>query len=198
MPRQPLDDTALDIVFREAHTHYGFRPEPVDEAALRRLYDLLKWGPTSMNCQPARYVFVMSEEGKSRLLPALSEANRDKAHEAPVTVIVAVDTHFYEHMPRVFPSSPNARQRFAENPDKASDTAWRNGTLQGAYLIIAARMLGLDVGPMSGFDHAMVDEEFFPDGRYRSNFLVNLGVGDPESLRPRGERLAFEEVAEVV
>ncbi|MFW3615293.1 malonic semialdehyde reductase [Billgrantia antri] len=198
MPRQPLDDTALDTVFRQARTHYGFRPEPVDEATLRQLYDLLKWGPTSMNSQPARYVFVMSEEGKSRLLPALSEANRDKAHEAPVTVIVAVDTRFYEHMPKVFPSSPNARERFAENPETTSDTAWRNGTLQGAYLIIAARMLGLDAGPMSGFDDAMVDEEFFPDGRYKSNFLVNLGTGDPESQRPRGARLAFEEVAEVV
>ncbi|QOR37308.1 malonic semialdehyde reductase [Billgrantia diversa] len=198
MPRQPLDDTALDTVFRQAHTHYGFRPEPVDEATLRRLYDLLKWGPTSMNSQPSRYVFVMSEEGKSRLLPALSEANRDKAHEAPVTVIVAVDTRFYQHMPKLFPSSPNARERFAENPETTSDTAWRNGTLQGAYLIIAARMLGLDVGPMSGFDNAIVDEEFFPDGRYKSNFLVNLGTGDPESQRARGARLEFEEVAEVV
>lgn len=198
MPRQSLDDTALDTVFREAHTHYGFKPAPIDEATLRALYDLLKWGPTSMNCQPARYVFVVSDEGKSRLMPALSEGNRDKVHEAPATVIVAVDTRFYEFMPRVFPSSPNARERFAENPDKASDTAWRNGTLQGAYLIVAARMLGLDVGPMSGFDNAMVDEEFFPDGRYKSNFLVNLGVGEPASLRPRGARLAFEEVAEVV
>ena len=198
MPRQPLDDDTLDTVFREARTHYGFRPEPIDEATLRQLYDLLKWGPTSMNCQPARYVFVVSEEGKSRLLPALSEGNRDKAHEAGATVIVAIDTRFYEHMPKVFPGSPNARQRFAENPDRASDTACRNGTLQGAYLMVAARMLGLDVGPMSGFDNAMVDEEFFPDGRYKSNFLVNLGVGKPDSLRPRGPRLAFEEVAEVV
>ncbi|MCE8021678.1 malonic semialdehyde reductase [Halomonas sp. MCCC 1A11036] len=196
--RPPLDDTALDTVFREAHTHYGFKPAPIDEATLRELYDLLKWGPTSMNCQPARYVFVVSDEGKSRLMPALSEGNRDKAHEAPATVIIAVDTHFYEFMPRVFPSSPNARERFAENPDKASDTAWRNGTLQGAYLIVAARMLGLDAGPMSGFDNAMVDEEFFPNGRYKSNFLINLGVGDPAGLRPRGTRLAFEEVAEVV
>ncbi|MGQ4880535.1 malonic semialdehyde reductase [Billgrantia sp. LNSP4103-1] len=198
MPPQPLDDLALDTVFREARTHYSFRPEPIGEETLRQLYDLLKWGPTSMNCQPARYVFVASEEGKSRLLPALSEGNRDKAHEAPVTVIVAVDTRFHEHMPKVFPSSPNARERFAENPEKASDTAWRNGTLQGAYLIIAARMLGLDAGPMSGFDNALVDEEFFPDGRYKSNFLVNLGVGDPDSRRPRSPRLAFEEVAEVV
>lgn len=198
MPRQPLDDTALDIAFRDAHTHYGFRPEPIDEATLRQLYDLLKWGPTSMNCQPARYVFVVSEEGKSRLLPALSEGNRDKTHDAPATVIVAVDTRFFEHMPKVFPSSPNARERFAANPEKASDTAWRNGTLQGAYLIVAARMLGLDVGPMSGFDNAMVDEEFFPDGRYRSNFLVNLGVADPQATRPRAPRLAFEEVAEVL
>ncbi|MBA2780713.1 malonic semialdehyde reductase [Billgrantia kenyensis] len=198
MPRQPLDDIALDTVFREAHTHYAFQQEPIDEATLRELYDLLKWGPTSMNCQPARYVFVTTEEGKSRLLPALSEGNRDKAHQAPVNVIVAIDTRFYEHMPTVFPQSPNARERFAENPDKASDTACRNGTLQGAYLIVAARMLGLDVGPMSGFDNAMVDEEFFPDGRYKSNFLVNLGVGEPKNQRPRGPRLAFEEVAEVV
>jgi nitroreductase len=198
MPRQPLDDTALDIVFRKARTHYGFKQEPIDEATLRELYDLLKWGPTSMNCQPARYVFVVSEEGKSRLIPALSEGNRDKAHEASATVIVAIDTRFYEHMPTVFPQSPNARERFAENPEKACDTACRNGTLQGAYLIVAARMLGLDVGPMSGFDHDMVDEEFFPDGRYKSNFLVNLGVGEPKNQRPRGPRLAFEEVAEVV
>ncbi|MCE8040393.1 malonic semialdehyde reductase [Halomonas sp. MCCC 1A11062] len=198
MPRQPLDDTALDTVFRKARTHYSFKHEPIDEATLRELYDLLKWGPTSMNCQPARYVFVVSEEGKSRLIPALSEGNRDKAHEASATVIVAIDTRFYEHMPTVFPQSPNARERFAENPDKASDTACRNGTLQGAYLIVAARMLGLDVGPMSGFDHDMVDEEFFPDGRYKSNFLVNLGVGEPKTQRPRGPRLAFEEVAEVV
>lgn len=196
--RSPLDDTALDTVFCEARTHYGFHAQPLDEAILRRLYDLLKWGPTSMNSQPARYVFVVSEEGKSRLLPALSAGNRDKAHQAGAIVIVAVDSRFYEHMPRLFPSSPNARERFAENPDKASDTAWRNATLQGAYLIVAARMLGLDVGPMSGFDNAMVDDEFFPDGRYKSNFLVNLGVGDPSSERPRGERLAFDEVAEVV
>ncbi len=196
--RSPLDDTALDTIFREARTHYGFRPEPISEATLRELYDLLKWGPTSMNSQPARYVFVISEEGKSRLLPALSEGNRDKAHQAPVNVIVAIDTRFFEHMPTVFPQSPNARERFAENLDKAQDTAWRNATLQGAYLIVAARMLGLDVGPMSGFDNALVDQEFFPDGRYRSNFLVNLGVGDPSSQRPRGERLAFDEVAEVV
>lgn len=196
--RSPLDDTALDTVFREARTHYGFQAQPLDDSMLRRLYDLLKWGPTSMNSQPARYVFVVSEEAKSRLLPALSEGNRDKAHQAAAIVIVAVDTRFYEHMPRVFPSSPNARERFAENPDKAQDTAWRNATLQGAYLIVAARMLGLDVGPMSGFDNAMVNDEFFPDGRYKSNFLVNLGVGDPKSQRPRGERLAFDEVAEVV
>jgi 3-hydroxypropanoate dehydrogenase len=196
--RPPLDDTALDIAFREAHTTYGFLDEPVEPDLWRRLYDLLKWGPTSMNSQPARYIFVTSLEGKSRLLPALSEGNRDKAYQASATVIVAVDTHFYEYLPTQFPGSPNARERFVANPDKAGDTAWRNGTLQGGYLIIAARMLGLDVGPMSGFDRDMVDAEFFPDGRYRSNFLVNLGSGDPESLRPRGPRLSFEEVAEVV
>ncbi|MCG6658847.1 malonic semialdehyde reductase [Halomonas campisalis] len=196
--RPPLDDTALDIAFREARTHYGFRDVTIDEATLRRLYDLLKWGPTSMNSQPARYVFVTSLAGKSRLLPALSEGNRDKAREAAATVIVATDTRFYEHLPSQFPDSPNARARFADDPARAADTAWRNATLQGGYLIVAARMLGLDVGPMSGFDRFMVDEEFFPDGRYQSNFLVNLGEGDPASLRPRGPRLAFDEVAEVV
>lgn len=196
--RPPLDDTALDVAFREARTHYGFRNEPIDEALLRRLYDLLKWGPTSMNCQPSRYVFVTSVEAKSRLLPALSEANRDKSYQAGTTVIVATDTRFHEHLTTLFPSSPNARERFEINPETASETAWRNGTLQGAYLIIAARMLGLDAGPMSGFDNAMVDVEFFPDGRYKSNFMVNLGVGDPDSLRSRGPRLAFDEVAEVL
>ena len=196
--RPPLDDIALDVAFREARTYYGFRNEPVDEALLRRLYDLLKLGPTSMNCQPSRYVFVTSVEAKSRLLPALSEANRDKAYQAGATVIVATDTRFHESLPTLFPSSPNARERFEANPETARETAWRNGTLQGAYLIVAARMLGLDTGPMSGFDNAMVDGEFFPEGRYKSNFLVNLGVGDPESLRPRDPRLAFDEVAEVL
>lgn len=196
--RPPLDDLALDTAFRDAHTTYGFRPEPIEEATLRRLYDLLKWGPTSMNCQPARYLFVTSEAAKARLEPALSEGNRAKTLEAPVTVIVAVDTRFYDHLPTQFPHASKARGRFAANPEHARATAWRNGTLQGGYLIVAARMLGLDVGPMSGFDNARVDAEFFPDGRYQSNFLANLGVAGPDSQRPRGPRLAFEDVAEVV
>ncbi|MDI5933537.1 malonic semialdehyde reductase [Halomonas sp. M4R5S39] len=196
--RPSLDDLALDTLFREAHTAHDFLDEPVDPATWRRLYDLLKWGPTSMNCQPARYVFVTSLEAKSRLVPALSEGNRDKSVRAAATVIVATDTRFYEHLPTQYPHSPNACERFAANPDKARETALRNATLQGGYLILAARSLGLDAGPMSGFDNAMVDEEFFPDGRYRSNFLVNLGVADPQATRPRAPRLAFEEVAEVL
>ncbi|PXX96312.1 malonic semialdehyde reductase [Halomonas sp. LBP4] len=196
--RPSLDDHALDSLFREAHTAHGFLDEPVDPATWRRLYDLLKWGPTSMNCQPARYAFVTSLEAKSRLIPALSEGNRDQTVQAAATVIVATDTRFYEHLPTQYPTSPNARERFAANPEKARETALRNATLQGGYLILAARTLGLDVGPMSGFDNAMVDEEFFPDGRYQSNFLVNLGVADPRMTRPRAPRLAFEEVAEIL
>ncbi|MFY0991198.1 malonic semialdehyde reductase [Halomonas sp. C05BenzN] len=196
--RPSLDDHALDTLFREAHTAHGFLDEAVDPATWRRLHDLLKWGPTSMNCQPARYLFITSDEAKSRLLPALSEGNRDKSHQAPATVIVATDTRFYEHLPTQYPHSPNARERFAANPEKASETAWRNATLQGAYLILAARALGLDVGPMSGFDAAAVDAEFFPDGRWRANFLANLGVADPQANRPRAPRLAFEEVAAVL
>lgn len=196
--RQPIDDQALDIAFREARTYPGYRDTPIDEATLRRLYDLLKWGPTSMNCQPSRYVFVTSPQAKQRLMPALSEGNRIKVDQAATTVIVATDTRFYEYLPTLAPHAPKARDNFANNPEKARITAFRNGTLQGGYLIIAARMLGLDAGPMSGFDNAAVDAEFFPDGRLQSNFLVNLGVGDAEKLRPRAPRLSFEEAAEIL
>ncbi|QJQ93886.1 MULTISPECIES: malonic semialdehyde reductase [Halomonadaceae] len=196
--RAPLDDRTLETLFRTARTANAFLDEPVAAETWRELLELAKWGPTSMNCQPARFVFVTSPEAKARLQPALSEGNRDKSQQAAATLIVAFDTRFYEHMPRLAPHAANARDSFAGHPDKAHDTALRNTALQAGYLIMAARMLGLDVGPMSGFDAAAVNAEFFPDGRYRADLLVNLGVADPEKARPRGPRFAFDEVAEVV
>lgn len=186
-----LSPAALDQLFVAARTHNGFAPAPIPEATLRQLYDLMKWGPTSMNCQPARFVFVTSPEAKARLAPALSPSNRDKTLAAPATVIIATDTRFYEHLPTQFPAY-DAKPMFAGNADLAASTALRNGTLQGAYLILAARALGLDCGPMSGFDAPTLNAAFFPDGRYQANFLCNLGVGDPAKLHPRGPRLSFE------
>lgn len=193
---KPLDAEAQDLIFRAARTHNAFLDEPVSDAVLRALYDLLKWGPTSANTSPMRLVFVKSKEAKELLAPALSQGNLAKTMAAPVTAIVAHDTRFAEHLPRLFPSSPGAASWFASE-EAAKVTAFRNGTLQGAYLIIAARALGLDCGPMSGFDNAKVDAAFFPDGRYRSNFLVNLGHGDPKGLHPRGPRLEFDEVCNI-
>lgn len=193
-----LDDRSLDVIFRAARTQNGFLDQPVTDAQLRALYDLLKWGPTTMNSQPARFVFVRSKEAKERLRPALSPGNVDKTMAAPVTVIVAYDTRFYENLPRTFPNNPNARAAFEGKDAHIATTALRNGSLQGAYLIIAARALGLDCGPMSGFDNARVDEAFFPDGRWKSNFLCNLGRGDPAKVFPRNPRLAFEEACRIV
>lgn len=188
----PLPESTLDQLFLAARTHHGFAPDPIPEATLRQLYDTLKWGPTAYNGQPARFVFVATRSGKALLAPALSAGNRDKTLAAPVTVIVATDTRFYEHLP-----NPDARASFAAEPEKAAGHAHRNSTLQGAYLIIAARALGLDCGPMSGFDAARVDAAFFPDGRFQANFLCNLGVGDRSKLRPRGPRLSFEEACRI-
>lgn len=188
----PLNDEALDTLFRNARTHNAWQDRKLDEATLRKLYNLVKMGPTSANCQPARFLFVRSPEAKKRLEPHLSEGNREKTMAAPVTVIVAYDTRFYEHLPALFPHT-DARSWFEGKPDKIQETAFRNGSLQGAYLIIAARALGLDCGPMSGFDKAGVDAEFFPDGRFRSNFLTNLGYGDASVLRPRSPRPEFED-----
>jgi 3-hydroxypropanoate dehydrogenase len=158
----------------------------------RALYDLLKWGPTSANCSPARIVFVRSREGKERLRPALSAGNVDKTMAAPVTAIIGHDLRFHDQLPRLFPHT-DARSWFAGKDELIRTTAFRNGTLQGAYLIVAARSLGLDCGPMSGFDNARVDAEFFPGGTVKSNFLCNLGYGDPAKLHPRSPRLAFDE-----
>ena len=187
-----LDDKALDSIFRSARTHNGWLPKPVTDDQLRAIYDLMKWGPTSANCQPARIVFVRTKEGKEKLRPALSAGNTEKTMAAPVTAIVAYDPEFYEHLPRMFPHDQTAITWFKGTPS-AEPTAFRNGSLQGAYLIIAARALGLDCGAMSGFDNAKVDQAFFPDGKLKSNFLCNIGYGDPAKLFARSPRFAFEE-----
>lgn len=187
-----LDDKALDNIFRSARTHNGWLPKPVTDDQLRAIYDLMKWGPTSANCQPARIVFVRTKEGKERLRPALSAGNTEKTMTAPVTAIVAYDPEFFEHLPRMFPHDQTAITWFKGKPS-AEPTAFRNGTLQGAYLIVAARALGLDCGAMSGFDNAKVDQAFFPDGKVKSNFLCNIGYGDPAKLFTRSPRFTFEE-----
>lgn len=193
-----LPAEALDLAFRNARTFNAFTGKEVPDALLKELYELLKWGPTSMNCQPARYVFVRSDEAKGRLAPALAPGNVAKSMAAPVTVIVATDSRFHAHLGSQFPAVPTAAQGFEKNAALTEETAFRNSTLQGAYLILAARMLGLDCGPMSGFDAAKLNAEFFPDGRYRANFLVNLGYGDASGNHPRGPRLSFEDVAQIL
>jgi nitroreductase len=194
---QAISDSALDQIFRTARTAHAFAPVPVPDQTLHALHDLLRWGPTSMNCQPARFVFVKSAAAKERLKPALSPGNVAQTMAAPVTVIVGGDSRFYEHLPVQFPAY-DARPMFEKDAALAQAAAFRNGTLQGAYLIIAARALGLDCGPMSGFQAAAVDAAFFPDGRYKSNFLVNLGVADPSGTHPRGPRLDFATAAQIV
>jgi 3-hydroxypropanoate dehydrogenase len=194
---EALNDAALKQLFLEARTFNKFQPRPVSDETLRELVDLMKWGPTSMNSQPGRIVFVKSAAAKDKLKPALMGGNVDKTMAAPVTAIVAYDTEFHENLPTQFPAMPGARDMFAASRPLAESTAFRNSSLQGAYLILAARALGLDAGPMSGFDNAAVDQAFFPDGRWKSNFLVNLGYGDPSANWPRGPRLPFEVVARV-
>jgi 3-hydroxypropanoate dehydrogenase len=193
---QPIDAAALDQIFLEAHTHNKWQDKEVPDTLLHRLVDVLKLGPTSANCSPARFVFVKSKEAKERLKPYLSEGNRDKTMQAPVCTIIGYDLDFYEHLPKLFPHT-DARSWFAGKPDKIRETAFRNGTLQGAYLIIAARALGLDCGPMSGFDNAAVDKAFFAGTSIKSNFLCNLGYGDPTGVRPRSPRFPFAEMAEI-
>ena len=188
-----LDAAGLDLLFREARSHNRFTDQPVTDDELRALHALLKMGPTSANCSPARFLFLRTLEAKQRLAPALSGGNHDKTMAAPVTVIVAYDPRFYEKLPKLFPHNPDAMSWFTDNASLAATTAFRNGTLQGAYLILAARALGLDTGPMSGFDNAMVDELFLADRGWRSNFLCNIGHGDPAGLFPRSPRLDFED-----
>ena len=188
-----LDDKALATIFRDARTHNGWLDKPVTDEKLHEIHDLMKWGPTSANCQPARIVFVRTKEGKERLKPALSAGNTEKTMTAPVTAIVAYDQEFFEHLPRIFPHDQTAIHWF-KGKSSAEPTAFRNGTLQGAYLIVAARALGLDCGAMSGFDNAKVDAAFFPDGKFRTNFLCNIGYGDHSKVFARSPRFAFDEV----
>lgn len=202
-----LSEEGMDLLFREARTHNAWLPRPVAEATLRRLYDLAKWGPTSANSNPARILFLRTQEAKERLRPALAPGNVDKTMAAPVTAIVAYDLKFYDKLPRLFPHNPTVRDMFASAPELIESTAKRNSSLQGAYFIMAARAVGLDCGPLSGFDHAKVDaiffgagsssgaseQEFFPAGHVKSNFLCNLGYGDPSKLFPRSPRLDFDE-----
>ena len=206
-PAVSLSDAALDQLFRKARTHSYWLAKPVDDGTLRRLYELMKWGPTSANGCPARILFLRSAEAKKRLVPALASLNVEKVLAAPVTAIVGFDLNFYEQLPRLYPSVPDFKDVFEKAPELADATARRNSSLEGAYLILAARALGLDCGPMSGFNNAKVDEEFFGAGKevggseqeffplthVRSNFLCNLGYGDASRLQPRNPRLKFEE-----
>lgn len=193
-PRPPLSHAACDQLFTAAHTAHAFLDVPIEDHQLHALYELMKWGPTAFNAQPARWVFLKSPESKRQLLPALMPSNVPQVESASVTVIVAHDTQFQEHLPSQFPAY-NAKPLFDNDPVLTESTASRNSTLQGAYLILAARTLGWDVGVMSGFDAQAVNACFFPDGRWRVNFLMNLGVADPKGVYPRGPRLPFESVA---
>jgi 3-hydroxypropanoate dehydrogenase len=207
-----LTDEALDRLFRKARTHNAWLDRPVSDDLLHELYDLMKWGPTSVNCCPMRVLFLRTREAKERLRPALSPGNVEKTLAAPVTAIVGYDERFYQHLPKLAPHRPDLGEVFANSPDLAHVTAFRNGSLQGAYFILAARSLGLDCGPMSGFDNAKVDAEFFlsQEGeghtpcevprmcRMRSNFLCNLGYGDPAGLYPRAPRLEFREACGII
>ena len=195
-----LDDKSLDLIFRDAHTPQGFLDAPVTDEKLRQVYDLMKWGPTTMNTQPMRIVFARSKAAKDKLAPALSPGNLDKTMKAQVTAIIAYDSRFYENLPKTFPNNPKAKDGFEgeERKPMVDRVALRNGSLQGAYLILAARALGLDCGPMSGFDNAKLDAEFFPDGRWKSNFLCNLGYGDVQNMKPRAPRLDFDEACQIL
>ncbi|MGE8941739.1 malonic semialdehyde reductase [Leptospira interrogans] len=193
----PLASAALDQLFRDARTHNAFQPREIPDSLLRELVDLMKMGPTTANSSPARIVFVKSPEAKQRLKPHLSDGNRKKTMAAPVTAIIAYDLKFYDHLGKLFPHEPDAPSWFKGKPDIAT-TALRNGSLQGAYLILAARALGLDAGPMSGFSNAGVDREFFAGTDVKSNFLCNLGYGDPKGLFPRSPRFTFDEMAKIL
>jgi 3-hydroxypropanoate dehydrogenase len=192
-----LSEQALDVLLRKARSYDVFRPEPVGDDQLRAVYELAKWGPTTANSQPQRILFLRSEQAKERLRPALSSSNVKKSMSAPVVAVFAYDLRFFEHLPRMF-HDQRARSWYETTPEHIFTTALRNATLQGAYLMLAARALGLDCGPMSGFDNRKVDAEFFPDGRWKSNFLCCLGRGDPSQLPPREDRFAFDEVCAIL
>ena len=190
-------NTTTEQLFDNARTHNGFSAEPVPEASLRQLYDMMKWGPTSANCSPARVVFVTTPEAREKLLAGMSPGNLDKTRAAPVTAIIGMDMAFYEKLPQLFPHA-DAKAWFVGNQPMIDATAFRNSSLQGAYFIIAARALGLDCGPMSGFDAAKVDAAFWAGTTVKTNFIVNLGHGDASKLFGRSPRLTFEEACQVV
>ncbi|MEM6781518.1 MAG: malonic semialdehyde reductase [Pseudomonadota bacterium] len=193
-----ISDEALDILFREARTYNGWQDKPVSEVLLKALHDLVKFGPTSANCSPMRTVFLTSNDAKERLKPHLMAGNVDKTMSAPVVAILAFDLEFYEHLPKLFPHT-DAKSWFVGNDKSIKETAWRNGTLQAGYFIMAARALGLDCGPMSGFDKDATRKEFFPDqDKIEVNFLCNLGYGDPESIFDRSPRFEFDDVCQIV
>jgi 3-hydroxypropanoate dehydrogenase len=195
--KKPLDNAGLDTLFREARSYNRWTSDPIPESKLRELYELLKFGPTSANCCPARFVFVSTPDAKKKLLECVAEGNHVKIQQAPVTVIVGMDEKFYEKVPYLFPHKPEVAGMF-KDPAAGKVHMMRNGTLQGAYLILAARALGLDTGPMSGFSNDKVDAAFFAGTSIKSNFLCALGVGTTEALFPRGPRLTFEEVCRVI
>jgi 3-hydroxypropanoate dehydrogenase len=201
-----LSNDALDILFRQARTHNAWLDKPIADDLLHELYELTKFGPTSANSSPARCIFLRTPESKERLLPALSPQNVDKTLQAPVTAIIGYDLKFYEQLPKLFPNNPAAREWFSNAREFAQTSAFRNGSVQGGYFILAARALGLECGPMSGFDNAKVDAEFFSESagnpssflEVKSNFLCNLGYGDPAKLFPRNPRLAFDEACRLL
>jgi 3-hydroxypropanoate dehydrogenase len=188
-----LNDQSLNQIFRAARTPNGWIDRPVEDHTVREIYDLMKWGPTSANSSPARFVWVHSADGKATLAGLAAEQNKAKILQAPVTVIIGHDLEFAAELPKLLPHAADVMQKYFAAPDMAAVTAMRNGTLQGAYLIVAARALGLDCGPMSGFDNAGVDEAFFSGTRIQSNFICSVGYGDPASVFPRNPRLSFEE-----
>lgn len=192
-----MEKNFFDLVFNTARTHKYWQEKPVDEALINKVYDLAKMGPTSANCCPLRIVFVKSKEAKNKLKPCLDEGNVDQTMKAPLTAIFAYDLAFYEQLPKLYPQA-DARSWFAGKPAAIQSTAFRNGTLQSAYFILAARACGLDCGPMSGFNNESVDRAFFADTSYKSNFLCNLGYGESSKLHPRNPRLAFDEACQFV
>jgi len=192
-----LSDEALDLLFRNARSHNGWLPNPVSDAVLKELYELLKWGPTSSNSCPARFVFVKSFEAKEKLLPCVAQGNLEKTRNAPVVAIIAQDMEFYEQLPKLAPRR-DFRSSFAGKKDLIESAAFRNSSLQGAYLIMAARSLGLDCGPMSGFDNKKVDDVFFSGATWKSNFICCLGIGDAAKLYPRAPRLDFSEACKII
>jgi 3-hydroxypropanoate dehydrogenase len=195
---QKLDDKGIDLLFREARTHNGWLDKPVSDASLKEIYDLMKMGPTSANCSPARIVFLRSAEAKEKLRPALSSGNLEKTLSAPVVALLAYDTKFHEKMDFLFPHQKGAGSWFTSSEALAQETAFRNGTLQAAYFLLAARAVGLDTGPMSGYKSNLVDEAFFAGTTFKSNFICNLGYGDPGKVFARLPRFAFDDVCQVL